>query len=595
MTRRLAAALALVVVALTVAGCSGVPSSSAPQVVRTLGLGEQPPASVPAPPAGAAPRDIVDLFIKAMASSPDRHDAARAYLDTDAAQSWSDTSVTVVRGAPIIGLEDPTTHTVVVNYQQVGSLSATGVYTPVLAGDGANPVAPATYALAQNAQGQWRIHTPVPPGLFITDTDFAHLYSPRPVYFFDAAGDRLVPDLRYSAATEPALESFLLAQLLGQPRPELNTGALLKVDVATPGGQQRATVTPGSPTVVDIPGAAALNGAARRRLAAQLAYTLKSNAFLSTLVLKDGNDTVAIPDVDGPFDAGDFPDVAPVPEGGPVSATFVRGGAVVDATGKPVGGPLGTGQYALDDAVFDGDGGRTLVAGTTGGTGDAATRSLLLGSTNGLAPTGVQGPLSAPAWAPIGTSADTDEVWVAAGAQLWRVEPGRGASVVAASGRNGPLAGTITALAFSPEGTRLAMVVRTVDGTASQVWIGSVVRSGPDVRLDQVEPITPAGIAVDDVGWRSDTQLTAVGTAPGYPAGAIIDVAVDGSRLTLSVPDGLPDRPRAIAVSPRSPQQWVTVGTGSGATVWTRPGTSGSWGAPPDDASQQGYAPSFAT
>lgn len=592
--RRTAAWLAVAVaVVLTVAGCSGVPGSSEPQVVRTIGLGEAPPASAPAPPLDANPRSIVEGFLDAMRTSPDQLDVARAYLDDEAAQTWSGSTVTVTRGLPPVGVANPADNSVVVTYQQIGSLDDSGIYSPVLAGDGANPDANATFFLTQNKAGQWRIGTPVPAGLFIPETDFARLFPSRPLYFLDSTGTRLVPDLRYSALAEPSLESFLLAQLVAGPRPELKNAVASFVPAPT--GSQRVTVTPGSPTVVQVPGAAALDARTRTRLAAQLSYTLRSNSFLSELQLRDGNQPVDIPGTDNTFDPGDFAQFATVSDTAVVTPTYLHAGAVVDATGKPLSGPLGSGQF--DSAVFDGVGSRTMVAATSGPPGPTGVRQLLVGTSAGVQPVaGVPaGPLSQPAWAPIGTTTDADEVWVATGGQLWRVEPGKTPTQVAAAGRNGPLTGTITGLSFSPEGTRLALVISSLDGTSSQVWLGSVVRSGPDVRLDQVEPVTPAGVVVDDVGWRTETALVAVGTAPGFAAGVLVDLAVDGSRLGLTAPDGLPDRPRSIAVSPRGAEQWVAVGVGGAATVWTRPASGGSWGAPGGGATQAGYGPSYSS
>jgi hypothetical protein len=594
--RRVLAAVGVVVALATVAGCTGVPGSSSPEVVRTIGLGEGPAPTVSAPPEGATRRGIVQGFLDAMAATPDQPDAARAYLDAEAAQAWSGTTVTVVRDSYVVGAESDN-NTVQISYQAVGTVSANGVYSPAsFAGDGTAATVPATYSLAKNSAGQWRIHTPVPTGLFITQDDFALKYTGRPLYFLDTAGTRLVPDLRYSALKEPTVESFLVAQLAAGPRSDLE--ATVSPFAATPSGNQRLTVTPGTPTVVQVPGAAALDAASRTKLAAQLAFTLQTSSFRSALQLQDGTQVLDVPGVGTTFDASDFEQYAAVDDADTATATYVRDGAVVAADGSPLSGAIGTSSAALDNAVFDSDGGRTLVAGTRSQGGDASRRRLLVGDASGLRDVGVPtGPLTAPAWAPIGTRADGDEIWVASGRTLYRYAAGtenaRPTSVQVA-GPNA-LSGTILSLAFSPEGSRLALVIRSTDGSATQVWLASVVRNGPDVRLDALDRLTPSGISISDAGWLSETSIAAVGTTPSAPAGVYVTVAVDGSNLLAVAPDGLPDRPRTIAVSPRADTQWVGVGTGSQATVWTRSTSVRTWSAPGSGGSQRGSAPSFST
>lgn len=586
------AVLAVLLVA-TVAGCTGIPgSSSSPQVVRTVGLGEAAPTSVPAPPDGASQRDIVTGFIDAMRSSPDRLDAAKAFLDSEAAPSWNTGTVTVISSQYRIGSEEKN-NTVKLFFQAVGTLTADGVYTPAtFSGNGTAATRPVTYALAKDSSGQWRIHTPVPPGLFVTEDDFA-LFSARALYFFDNSGTRLVPDLRYSPLGEPSVESFLLTQLSSVPAslPQAVTSFLPAVT-----GNQRLSVTQGTPTVVQIPGAAALDAAALTRLAAQVAFTLKPTSFQTELQIQDGTRVVQVPDVGAEFDFSEFSQYAPVDDD-TATITYVRGGAVVGADGKPVLGKVGTDAYDLDSAVFDSDGGRTLVAGTTGPVDGA--RQLLVGDTTELKNVGVPaGPLTPPVWAPVGSGADVDEVWVASGSRIYRFLPGvvgaRPVPVETAGPSTIAGIGTVTAMAFSPEGTRLALVIRSLDGTASQLWVATVAR-GPDVSITALNEVTPTGYQLTGVGWRTETRLAAVGRSADFAAGVYLEVGVDGSLLDPESPDGLPGQPRSIATTPRATTQWVTVGTGSDAEVWAKSTSVRSWAAPFDGSTQAGSAPSFSS
>ncbi|MHA3705169.1 GerMN domain-containing protein [Jatrophihabitans sp. YIM 134969] len=587
MSRRLVVAL-VTLAALTVAGCTGVPTSSGPQVVKTLGLGEAPPTTVEAPPNGASPNAIVRGFLDATAASPDRLDAARAYLDDDAAKTWSSTGATIVAQTPFNVGELGPDNTVALTYRPVATLTAGGVYTPNLGGQGNRT---ATYTVTKNSAGQWRISSPVPPGLFLRQDDFSGPFTARPLYFLDPSGTHLVPDVRWSPLTDVSLASFLLAQLLAGPRAELQNA--VSPFVPAPAGNQRPSVTAGSPLVVQVPGAAALEGNAVRGLAAQLAYTLLPLGFRG-LKLVDGTDTVDVPGVGDTFDRNDFPEFG-APTGDP-TLTYIRGGAVVDADGDPLPGRLGSGTYDLDTAVFDDTDGRSRVAATSP-VGTNGLRRLLVGDTGELTAVGLRpARLTAPAWAPVGTASDTDEVWVASGPTIYRFLPGVvGArpTPVPLSGSSAGVPGDVTAIAFSPEGTRLALVVSGSDGS-SVLFVGAVIRTGADVSLGPLTQITPGGLVVSDVGWRTETTLAGIGGPPSASAGLYFDVFADGAVLATVTPDGLPDRPRSLAVSARTQNQWATVGSGGNASVWTRSSYGGAqWTSPDRGAARPGSAPSF--
>ena len=83
MTRLLAAVLLLATTML--AGCAGVPSSSAPQAIGTV---DRPaPPSLPTPTPGMDPDVLLREFLKATADPANRHLAARQFLTESASQS----------------------------------------------------------------------------------------------------------------------------------------------------------------------------------------------------------------------------------------------------------------------------------------------------------------------------------------------------------------------------------------------------------------------------------------------------------------------------------------------------------------------------
>ena len=76
------------VLAVTTAGCAGVPSSSAPQALGTV---ERPaPPSLPTPTPGMEPDVLLREFLKATADPANRHLAARQFLTESASRAWDD-------------------------------------------------------------------------------------------------------------------------------------------------------------------------------------------------------------------------------------------------------------------------------------------------------------------------------------------------------------------------------------------------------------------------------------------------------------------------------------------------------------------------
>ena len=96
--------LALSAVLLVLAGCTGVPTSSAPQVVRSAvrpsAVDTPKPHITPRP--GEGPNDAVDSFVDAGVDADAGHSSSRQFLSTDAARRWQDNQ-TVILEDPVVG------------------------------------------------------------------------------------------------------------------------------------------------------------------------------------------------------------------------------------------------------------------------------------------------------------------------------------------------------------------------------------------------------------------------------------------------------------------------------------------------------------
>jgi hypothetical protein len=558
--KRVAALLGAVVLTASGAGCTAVPSDSAPEVVQSLPAEVNGPRPVIVPPHNGDPRQIVLGFLDANAIGDPHHASARQFLTTEAKNRWSDSTVTVVQN-PVVGNVD-THHRITVTGQEVGTIDASGVYTPALPGDGLGtdgvPVSP-TFHLVR-VHGQWRIDT-LQNGLIVSAANFETQYfTQRVVYFFDFSGQRLVPDPRWTQLSGGSgLADWLMARLADGPRGSLQTAMPQQTDPKRVSVSFRADGL----AVVQIPGASQLSAANRDLLAAQVSLTLSQVPQVSALKIVDGVQPVRIPaagsavftpsDVAAPFRA-------PAPTG---ALYFVRRGAVYDETGMPLSGRLGSGAYALTSvAVAARPGTPKLQVAGTRGRPDASR--LLIGTTSGLAPTSLVGRLSRPAWDP-----SSNELWIGDGARLYRVLPDGRVYRVQVTAAGGSATGRVAAVRVSPEGARIALVLTNPDGT-SQLWVGAIDRAPSSVRVDDLSPISPQGVAVSDVAWNDQLKLFTIGRDTATGLVSVFELQCDGSRWTERGTLGLPQAPDSVTVA-----EGQVAAVSAGGTVWKQ--QAGAW------------------
>ncbi|SDJ33554.1 Lipoprotein LpqB beta-propeller domain-containing protein [Frankineae bacterium MT45] len=565
----------ITLVALLCAACTGVPTESSPQVVR--GLGDVTSASAPsiAPIPNADPRTIVQGFLQANISDvDDHHAAARAFLTVDARGKWNDNTITVV-DSYTVGVSDPANN-VAVTGQQVGSIDARGIYTADLSGDGSVGDSVAFTFVMRQENGQWRIQQP-PNGLIVQRSDFESRYSLQTLYFFDLAQQRLVPDVRYTSLADPqAIASWRLTQLITGPRPEL-VNAVQQLPLQT--SATRATVTVGDPVVIELPGSSQLEPETLTRLAAQLAVNFDPDATFANLRITDGGKPVTIPGVGQTFSRNQFSVAQPPTTATPPLYYLNDRSVLVDQNGTPLPGALATGRYPLTSVAIAGATPSTYrVAGIVGTT---LKSHLLVGTlATSLQDTGIApGPLSAPTWAP-----NANEVWVGRGLTLLRISVGHPA-VAVSLGSRGPTSGSIRSVKFSPEGSRLAMVIAAADGTA-QLWIATLVRAGDSVRVDTLTPVTPPQLALRDAAWSGESALFAIGTNLNTGSYGIWSVRSDGSALDERSHVGLPKAPDSITAASRV-VAWVSAG---GAVF--QQSRSNTWSGP-SDATARGISPTY--
>ncbi|MEZ0053045.1 hypothetical protein ABIA30_004072 [Mycobacterium sp. MAA66] len=204
-----------VVLTLAVAGCAGVPSSSAPQAVGTVE--RSAPPSLPTPTPGMDPDVLLREFLKATADPANRHLAARQFLTESASRAWDDAgSALLIDRVVFVETRGAERVSVTMHADILGSLSDIGVFET---GEGALPD-PGPIELVKTTGG-WRIDK-LPNGVFLDWQQFQDTYKRDTLYFVDPTGKTVVPDPRYVAvADSDQLATELVSKLVSGPRPEM--------------------------------------------------------------------------------------------------------------------------------------------------------------------------------------------------------------------------------------------------------------------------------------------------------------------------------------------------------------------------------------
>lgn len=587
--RRTAALLA--VLGALLAGCTGVPTDSSPNVIKTVpiaGENGQPAATTPAP--GTPPNTLVADFLQANTLDASQQTSPRGFLSKAARNSWSDTAVTVV-DKPMVGFYHPHQSNVVVEGHQVGTVSATGVYTPTP--QGTTSVSKFKYGVRQ-IKGQFRI-TSLRNGLLLSESDFLSYYTQRPVYFFDLNHHYLVPDPRWTPLTDPTqLGDFLMSGLISGPSDAIAN------DVSADAVPQRATagrtnVSLGSSTTsttkVEIPGSSQLGSTDRTRLAQQVAATLSGVGRINRLKITDGGKAVTVPAVHrSEFAASDFPHslgpLLPAPD-----VYFLRSGKIYGRDDKRIAGLANRQFFLLSIALAaDDDEQSTLDIAATAAAGATTAQSRLLVGTQygGLRSTTVRGQLTRPAFAP-----GRSEVWVGDGDKIYlvAVDNEKKTQKVLRVGLNSDAGGgRIVALRLSPDGSRIALVIKAANGL-QQLFVGAVMRNAGQVSIGSLQPVSPEGVMVQDVGWVEPLKLQAIGVTRSTQEHHLYTVGADGSLFGTQALGNLPGPPTSLAVAVHQ-TPWVTTNATNGKAVWEQ-GINNVWLSPGPETQTDGYDPVY--
>ena len=194
---------ALVLAALLLPACAGLPTSGGVAVGLKLGESAQDVDFLPVasgPVAGAGPEEIVEGFLEAGITTSDNWDTAREFLAPSLQRSWRPAvgvsidmgteSRTITSSVPSEEVDTAETAEVQVLLDLVASVDETGAYAEAL---GPSPV---PFTVKRMGNGEWRI-TQAPDGIVIDEPRFPSVFEGYQLQYFDLSWTRLVPDVRW--------------------------------------------------------------------------------------------------------------------------------------------------------------------------------------------------------------------------------------------------------------------------------------------------------------------------------------------------------------------------------------------------------------
>ena len=556
---------AVLSVAVLVSSCASLPNSSEPQSLKRL---DNPSSQQDSGPISGREPDLLLRDFYANSANPLKQYAqARNYLTPDANNQWKPGPETVIIDR--IGMSrnstagaDHVSYTVTGTI--VGTLGEGGAYNP------RNEDYRAVVTL-ERRDGEWRI-AELPNQAIIERTELRNRYIPRDLYFFDPTGNTLVPDRRWMFAGTNTQDTALISLLLAGPSPTLAPGVMDELP-------NSAAYTRTNNGVYELTGLSSLSEAARRRLAAQLTWTLALAEISEPFSFSIDGDLVRNDRNNPKLSVNDFPEYNPSASGTSAGVLYAltngKASSISDGNVVAVPGFLGTngGIESMDVASLN----HTNVASsvvTTNAEGDKKSQ-LYMGPVDGDS-TKI---LTAATLTKPTFEANSQAVWtVMDGNKVMRVAQSSSSSSISQTevdtSELGENHGDISVLRLSPTGVQAAFIV---DG---RVYVATVARpTAGDRKLTNVRELVPAiGDSAITLEWSVNSTLLVGTVSTDTP---VWRAEVDGSSA-IPLSSGNIVAP-VVAVSSNSSTVFITdsraalqLSTSGNSTYWREvPGLEG--------------------
>ena len=556
---------AVLSVAVLVSSCASLPNSSEPQSLKRL---DNPSSQQDSGPISGREPDLLLRDFYANSANPLKQYAqARNYLTPDANNQWKPGPETVIIDR--IGMSrnstagaDHVSYTVTGTI--VGTLGAGGAYNP------RNEDYRAVVTL-ERRDGEWRI-AELPNQAIIERTELRNRYIPRDLYFFDPTGNTLVPDRRWMFAGTNTQDTALISLLLAGPSPTLAPGVMDELP-------NSAAYTRTNNGVYELTGLSSLSEAARRRLAAQLTWTLALAEISEPFSFSIDGDLVRNDRNNPKLSVNDFPEYNPSASGTSAGVLYAltngKASSISDGNVVAVPGFLGTngGIESMDVASLN----HTNVAAsvvTTNAEGDKKSQLYM-------------GPVDGDSTKILTAATLTKPTFEANSQAVWTVMDGNKVMRVAQSSSNSSISqtevdtselgenhGDISVLRLSPTGVQAAFIV---DG---RVYVATVARpTAGDRKLTNVRELVPAiGDSAITLEWSVNSTLLVGTVSTDTP---VWRAEVDGSSA-IPLSSGNIVAP-VVAVSSNSSTVFITdsraalqLSTSGNSTYWREvPGLEG--------------------
>ena len=562
---RMKALVAVLSLAILVSSCASLPNSSEPQSLKRL---DNPSSQQDSGPISGREPDLLLRDFYANSANPLKQYAqARNYLTPDANNQWKPGPETVIIDR--IGMSrnstagaDHVSYTVTGTI--VGTLGEGGAYSP------RNEDYHAVVTL-ERRDGEWRI-AELPNQAIIERTELRNRYIPRDLYFFDPTGNTLVPDRRWMFAGTNTQDTALISLLLAGPSPMLAPGVMDELP-------NSAAYTRTNNGVYELTGLSNLSEAARRRLAAQLTWTLALAEISEPFSFSIDGDLVRNDRNNPKLSVNDFPEYNPSASGTSAGVLYAltngKASSISDGNVVAVPGFLGTngGIESMDVASLN----HTNVAAsvvTTNAEGDKKSQLYM-------------GPVDGDSTKILTAATLTKPTFEANSQAVWTVMDGNKVMRVAQSSSNSSISqtevdtselgenhGDISVLRLSPTGVQAAFIV---DG---RVYVATVARpTAGDRKLTNVRELIPAiGDSAITLEWSVNSTLLVGTVSTDTP---VWRAEVDGSSA-IPLSSGNIVAP-VVAVSSNSSTVFITdsraalqLSTSGNSTYWREvPGLEG--------------------
>jgi len=512
----------VLVVALTLSGCAGIPTSS--QVYYGEVISEDTSTQfvrvIARPPnRNMSPEEIVRGFLDACADSSENYGIARQYLELESAESWNPlTGIEIYEASTIEVVGDSTNLTV--GASNLGTISDTGRYK---SGDPGDQISK-SFELAKDPGGQWRISN-LSDGILLSSGDVDRSFRSFPIYFFNTDLTSLITDSLLVPVSNSGAATSLVRSLLDGPTPYLSPVATTAFPVGT-------TLTYGSVPILngiaqvdlskEILGA---NEVTRRALSAQLVWTLSALANVSAVQISVSGQPFALSNVGLLQTIQDWQSLSPLPNPELIDLNVIRNENIFAVDGQTET----LKHVSLAPLAFV----STNPSDTQVATVTADRKSLQVTRTSEskfrLLAQGDQ--ISKPTW-------DRD-------GNIYFSDFGQGVREVNSDGSLRVASVDVTTLgtseqvkqvAVASDGVRVAVVLS--DGTQDVIAVGAIFKTADETRIIGLHRIERSITSVRDIVWSSPTSIAVLGSDESNSE-LLFDVSLlDGKSKLFSTPIG---------------------------------------------------------